>query len=258
MTRVLVSIGGVLVWIASSTIVPVPGVAQTGEGAAEQDVARARELFSEGVALADEAQWSAAAEKFRAALALHPAPTIEYNLASALIELREYQEADAHLTSMIDNPETPADFRQTAIQARADIRARAAEIRIQHTGAGTVRVDGREVPPERVHGSYFVEPGPHTVELERDGVVVARTEVRAEAGLVTTAELESDEEGSVASDGGGLSASAGAWIAVVGIAAAVLTIGILVGLTSTGNSGGSGIGNLGPDVEWPGGPAISF
>src|SRR5687767_2246374 len=61
--------------------------------AAERHTDLARTLFAEGVAFVSEGHFEQAEARFREALALHDAPSIRANLASALYEQGEYREA---------------------------------------------------------------------------------------------------------------------------------------------------------------------
>jgi hypothetical protein len=200
-------------------------------------VARAREAFSEGVALAQEGRFREAADRFREALRLRSAPTVEYNLASALIELREYREAEGHLRSVLADNETTPEMRELATVARAEIRARAGEIRVVHDGSGTVYVDDEEVD---TGGPIFVTPGAHVVDLREGATTIATQTVEAEAGTITVAELHAGTSVEPSGRGSGPVGASDSmvWIgAGIGIGLAV-AIGLVLFATASGSSSG--------------------
>ena len=206
------------VTIALVTILPSPAFAQgsrpsdaeqapsegpnegPNEGPSEEDLARARALFLQGVEFSDGGRWEAAAASFERALALRAAPAIEYNLASALIELGQFQRADRLLRGVLEHPEASEDLRRSAINARGDVRARAAELRFSRFGGGTVRVGGEAVAADEAVRPYFVVPGEHQVELVRGGSVTERREVEVVAASVTEVEFTSAEVAVAVSD----------------------------------------------------------
>lgn len=208
-------------------------------------VARAREAFSEGVALAQEERFREAADRFREALRLRRAPTVEYNLASALIELREYREAEGHLRSVLADNETTDGMRELATVARAEIRARAGEIRVVTDGSGTVYVDDEEV--ER-GAPIFVTPGSHVVDLREGGATIASRTIEADAGAVVVAELDA---GTSVQAGGRRAGPVGASDSMVWIGAGIgIGIAVAIGLVLFATSSGSQSG-VAPDYARP-------
>ena len=125
-----------------------------------------------------------AAQRFREALELKDAPAIRYNLASTLIELGEFQEADALLVQVLNNPESSEALSQSATQARGDVRARAAELRF--TEPQVTRVDGRFLPGDFVDKPMFLVPGEHVIEHVTGGRVVEQRVVQLAAASITT------------------------------------------------------------------------
>lgn len=145
---------------------------------------QARRLFSEGVALSDAGRWTIAAQRFREALELKDAQAIRYNLASTLIELGEFHEADALLAEVLADGEASEALRRSAIQARGDIRARAAELRF--TEPQVTRVDGRFLPADYLDKPLFLPPGEHIIEQVQGGRVVEQRVVTLDAASITT------------------------------------------------------------------------
>ena len=145
---------------------------------------RARALFAEGVALSDAARFAVAAQRFREALELKDAPAIRYNLASTLIELGEFHEADAMLYEVLHAEDVSESLKRAATQARGDVRARAAELRF--TEPGFTRLDGRFLPNDFIDKPLFVVPGEHVMEYVRGGRVLEQRVVTLEAASITT------------------------------------------------------------------------
>jgi hypothetical protein len=146
---------------------------------------RARELFSEGVEASERGDWEAAASRFEEALSHHPAPSIEYNLAAAYMELGRLGEAGDLTGGIFQNAETPADINEAAHQLDEDIAARSGELTILVTGEGstgaTVRVDGRELPDSRLGIPRHETPGEREVTVTRvNGDTETRTVVVTE------------------------------------------------------------------------------
>jgi tetratricopeptide (TPR) repeat protein len=198
-------------------------------------VARAREFFSEGVALAQEGRFDEAARRFREALSLRRAPTVEYNLASALIEMREYREAESLLQSVIANRATTPDLIELATVARAEVRARAAEVRVVHDGSGTVFIDDEPIEGD---GPVFVAPGTHVVDLRDGDTTLATRTIETEAGTVAIAELSSATSLEAGGRGAGPVGAADplVWIgAGIGLGIAV-AIGVMLFATASGSS----------------------
>jgi tetratricopeptide (TPR) repeat protein len=112
-------------FLAISLSGAAPAQAQGAPG--EEDAReQARAAFSEGIALAEERRWEEAAARFRSAMALHDAPAIRYNLASALFEMGELTEASRALAPVRNDPETPPELATHAEALEAQIRERAA------------------------------------------------------------------------------------------------------------------------------------
>ena len=111
---------------SSALLVALACGAASAEAQAPADAReQAREAFSEGISLAEDRQWEAAAERFRAAMALHDAPAIRYNLASALFEMGDVREAWRVLEPVRNDPATPPELESHAETLETQIRERA-------------------------------------------------------------------------------------------------------------------------------------
>jgi hypothetical protein len=136
------------------------GSAQTRDA-----TALAREEFQRGVGAAKQRDYAAAVEHFQAAQALHSAPTILFNLASALYELQRSPEAYETLLQL-DPSGLQEPLRARVQQLRANTRARIALVLVHGAQAGyTLRVDGVDRPGLATGGGIAVEAGPHRLEI---------------------------------------------------------------------------------------------
>ncbi len=228
--------------VVSTASAQEPEDAAAAEAAEAVDPrAQARTLFAEGVAAMGEADWPRAASKFEDALLLHSAPSIEYNLASAYLELGRIGEAGDLAASVAGNPLADEELQGHARDLDAQIAERAGTLTIevsgdQHAGA-RVSVDDYTVPQERVGVVRYESPGDHQVVLhrgdgsteERSVLVIQGAPERVTFGLpVLEGAPESDDGG----DGSVLSsplfwvlAGAGVAVILVAIIAAAATAG---------------------------------
>lgn len=168
-----------------------PQEAQAGEPAGAE-LERARALFGEGVELADDSQWDAAAEKFREALAIKGAPAVRFNLASALYESGDLTQAHIELQRVLEDDETPANIREPAEELAERMDREAGRLTPQLEGSAegvTVRIDGRELPADGLGEPVVVSAGEHTVTAHRDGQEVAREPASVQAGEAATVTL---------------------------------------------------------------------
>jgi hypothetical protein len=162
---------------------PRPAAAEDAEAGT---TARARALFTEGLALADRSQWVQAADRFRRSLALRDSPAVRLNLASSLSRQGLDGEAADHLESLLGAGDTPANLRALALRLFAQVEPRTARIAVEvvgvDEGGAEISLDGEALPPWRLGGQLHVDPGSHVVTVEREGRELARREVDLEAG----------------------------------------------------------------------------
>lgn len=158
-----------------------PAHAQEDDEAA---TARARELFGLGVDAADAEDWPSAAAHFRSALSLRDSPAIRLNLATALVELEERGEAVEQLNRIVHSDAPRRQVRQARAILR-DLEPQVGHLTIDLAGdseGASLRVGGREVPPDRVSVPFAVDPGELVVTAHRDGRELARDAVAVEPG----------------------------------------------------------------------------
>jgi hypothetical protein len=132
-----------------------------------QDIETQRKaLYREGTAAADEGQWSAAAEKFRAVIALRSAPKAlialgiaEEHLGQLAEAKRNYEKAEADARS-----ERLADDEQAATHALVTLTPRVPQLAVHVPHPERVRellLDERTIPSR--DAEYSVDPGTHTI-----------------------------------------------------------------------------------------------
>lgn len=158
-----------------------------------QEIALARSLFEEGVALADSADWSGAADRFARAYAIKPTAGIAFNYASALIELGKLVEASELLRAVARDPAASDALRAESEQKLASIQSRIAYLTVHVTGdygpKARVSLDEHDLPKVAWGVASPIDPGSHSVrllvgdtELDRKELTLAEAE-RSEVTL---------------------------------------------------------------------------
>jgi len=160
------------------------------------DLAQARELLNEGLALRDHGDAAGALEKLRGAHALVHTPITAYEVGQAYAQLGRLVEAREAFLSIARMPPTSQETARSAT-ARAEgarlanqLRSRIPSLRVRVTGASaaTVTVDGAEVPAEALAAPRLVDPGAHDV-LARSPGGEARAHVEVKEGEERDVEL---------------------------------------------------------------------
>ncbi len=144
------------------------------------DLQRARTLFQRGVEHAQRQEFAAASKRFREALAVHYAPAVEYNLASALYETGQYLEAYNRAQSVIRHADATDNLRTLAERLERTLRAYVARLTLVTGGEAreiAVSLDGHEVQQDALGVPQAVTPGSHEIAATREGVEVSRREV---------------------------------------------------------------------------------
>lgn len=145
--------------------------------------AMARALFADGVEQAREGRFERAADFFRRAHALRPAPAVAYNLASALVQTGRLVEASEVLQWVLRQRETSPEMRAAARVTIARIAPRLARIRVVLTGAPgdvSLTLDARPLGLAVLGVMVPVDPGHHVVAAHRGEARVARAELELE------------------------------------------------------------------------------
>jgi hypothetical protein len=159
-------------------------LALAGSAAAQgrRSTETARSLFEAGLAHAGSREWQEAATAFRAALEIAPNATVRYNLAAALFELDELDDAARHNDRALADTSAPAEVRARAEDLRSRLQASAGTLIVRLDGARAsqvvVTVDGWRIPPDRVGRPVLVRRGVRAIEVLRQGASVVTAQAR--------------------------------------------------------------------------------
>ncbi|WP_437711858.1 PEGA domain-containing protein [Sorangium sp. So ce448] len=164
-----------------------PGRTQPGEAETVAMTEQARKLFKEGVAAFKQSRWAEARAAFLTALALNGHYTILGNLAAAELKLGRYRDATAHLArcvrEMEEDATSTAEERARGEAAYAEARAKVGAL-VLHTNVDGARVfvDSTWQGVMPLADPLFVEPGAHTISVEREDYETKKTTVQFGAG----------------------------------------------------------------------------
>lgn len=161
---------------------------------------QARAHFMAGITHFREHQYRDAIRRFALAVELIPSADLWFNIARAHEELSEYDEAienyQRYLRDRVDPPDRATLERHiTNLRERAEahrVRQRTApttgflRLTANQDGADVV-LDGESAGRSPWSDVRELQPGRHTLTLEREGFVPFRSEVSIEAGLTTAA-----------------------------------------------------------------------
>lgn len=210
-----------------------PCAAQEAED--EGTTARARQLFAEGLELADGGDWERAVQRFRRALDLREAAPVRFNLATSLANMGRLVEALAELNAVLSDPEADEAVRASATALRDELRPRLGGLVVEVQGDiedAHVTVDGR--PWEAVGDAAPADPGIRVVRLLREMTELDIEEADVVSGEVARVTLEmpgvpESEPGSVM-DGAAPAAEGGddGWIWGIAVGAVMVAIGAAV------------------------------
>lgn len=172
-------------------------VAHAQEAAAptEEQIAAARALFAEGLALSDASEWEAAAAIFHEVLAVVSTPPVLFNLAHALVELNQFDEADELIERLMADSETARDLRTRSTALRTRMDRNGGRLTIQPRGlpeGAVVLLDGRPLPSASVGDALRVSQGTHRVSATDAGRDIAVVEVYVARRARQTVELAPD------------------------------------------------------------------
>lgn len=158
----------------------IPSTAHAQESASEAEVERARQLFVEGLDFSDQGNWDEALLRFRAVAEVRRAPPVLLNLATALVEVGEFPEANAVVAELIAG-DAPSNMRAGAEDLRDQMFNRGGSLRValDATLEGLeIRVDGYAIAEELLSAPIPVSAGEHLVEaMTGEGQVRSRREL---------------------------------------------------------------------------------
>lgn len=180
------------IWILSAVLASLltsQSFAQTGAQNVQQSnqqVALARALFEEGVALGDKGDWAGAADRFGRAYALKPTAGIAFNWASALSAVGKLTQASELLEGVSRDPKAAPDLKAESDKKLAEIAPRRPRLTV-HVDASiaeraTVQVDGNDWPRAVWDVSAPVDPGQHVAAAYDGERELARAELSLSEG----------------------------------------------------------------------------
>lgn len=162
---------------------PEPAKAEATKGDALTDVAR--ELYERGLAAYQKNEIDKAYAAFLGAWRLRKHWQIAVNLAASASKLGKFREAAEALTYYLreaPNADAP-DTRKEAEVTLADAKEHLTVLQMTVDQAGAeVRVDGAMAGTTPLADPLFLEPGPHTIEVRKDGFATTTDAIAAEAG----------------------------------------------------------------------------
>lgn len=153
---------------APEATAPAPALTAEDDDAGRD--ASARALFQKGVELADSGRWSEAAQRFQSALELRDSPVIAYNLASALVQLGQLVNASRLLERVTGDPLADPELRASATTSLAHVAPRLGRLQLQIEGAqpgDRITIDDQVVPETQLGTAFPIDPGTHTVSVQR-------------------------------------------------------------------------------------------
>ena len=190
-----------LAWLSAIAfgIATLPFAARAQEHSAG-DVAQARELLNQGLALRNKGDAENALEKFRGAHALIHTPItgIElgrtYALLGKLVEARETFLSIARIQVAPEETARSTVARTEGAKLAEQIRPRIPSLTVRVTGVPietvAITIDGAAVPPEALAASRLVDPGSHRLTARSTAGGSAETVVDAKEGEARDVELK--------------------------------------------------------------------
>lgn len=219
----------------------------------------AREQFRAGVAAARAERWQEALEAFQRSYELNPRPLTLLNLAGAYAQTGHLVEAvEAYRTFLLERRGVSGQMRADAEAQLASLEPRIPRVRITVLGIAegdVVRLDAYELSAAALEQPLPVDPGDHTVSLERAGAeplvvpfrALERTveDVLVDARALATALPRLDVSTRPVETAPETPNDAGVWLAIGG-AAAVVVGAIVVGVVVATVPGPATVGTLRP------------
>lgn len=149
------------------------GLTATAQAQRASEAVLAREQFRAGVAAAREQRWDDAAEAFQRSYELSPRPLTLMNLAGAYAQTgRLVESVEAYRMFLMERQGVTARMRADAEGQLADLEPRIPRARITVLGIAegdVVRLDEYELSTASLEQPLPVNPGSHTISLERGG-----------------------------------------------------------------------------------------
>ena len=170
-----------------------------------EDIATARQLYNEAIALRDRGELVAALAKFKAAHALGKTPVTGFELCRAHvaihqpIEAREACLSVARLEVSREESTRSAEARVRAAELAEQQKTRIGAIRVRLPGASrlsrvTVAIVGSKLPEEALTEPRAVNPGGHTITVEAASQRTIEARVEVGEGEIKEVDLEAPKD----------------------------------------------------------------
>jgi hypothetical protein len=169
---------GLALWCVSMAAAPARAAAVAAAPTSTDDVA-AQQAFRTGVEAARQERWTDARAAFERAYALSPRPVVLINLAGAQARTGHLIDASKNYRRILAADATPetGSFRRAAADVLPALEARIPRVRLRPSGLAptdVIRVDGEIVPASTLMEGQPLDPGEHTLAVERAGAERAR------------------------------------------------------------------------------------
>jgi hypothetical protein len=151
----------------------------TVEAQAARPDEAAQQAFHAGVEAARQERWSDALAAFERAYNLSPRPVVLINLASIQVRTGHLIQAAGNYRRILGDPPSAdtAVFRRAAADILPSLDARIPRIRLRSTGLSPtdiIQIDGHPAAREALASGQLLDPGEHTLVVQRHGIERAR------------------------------------------------------------------------------------
>ncbi len=151
---------------------------------AQDDTARARAAFTNGVEAYESGNYQHALEQFQSAYRLRPHPSVRINMANCYEQLNRPVEAIEHYERFLADSENVDETKAAEVRGSIErLRRQVGEIfvRVQPDGA-MVSIDNAESRRAPILDSIALPAGAHTVTVEMEGFRTERREINVVGG----------------------------------------------------------------------------
>jgi hypothetical protein len=157
----------------------------------EDELARAKVHFQQGVALYNDGNFGAALAEFDEAYRLHPTPGVLYNIGLTQKSLFRYSEAIDSLERYLRDSTGLAPERRAEVQQLVnEMKALLADVTVEVTPPGAnITVDGRTAGQAPLAKPLGLAAGSHTIEASADGFQSLKKELLVTAGVAVAVKL---------------------------------------------------------------------
>lgn len=181
--------------LALALALTLAGAAPLAHAQSASEQSLARDQFREGVRAAREERWPDAVEAFQRSLELAPRAMTMMNLAGALAQVGRLVEAAEAYRMFLSEAQTgaAARVRGEAEAQLATLEGRIPHVRLQIHGrrdSDTVTLDEYQLMAAAIDAPLPVDPGEHTLTIEREGLEPRAVTFTAQEGVQSEVVLE--------------------------------------------------------------------